>query len=42
MTMSRQMAALVTAAILTALTIAMPAQASTRGSQGRAQAGRIM
>ena len=42
MIMSRRMAALVAAAIVTALTIAMPAQASTRGSQGRAQAGRIV
>jgi Tol biopolymer transport system component len=42
MIMSRRMAALVAAAIVTTLTIAMPAQASTRGSQGRAQAGRIV
>jgi Tol biopolymer transport system component len=39
---SRRTAALVAAAILTALTLAIPAQAATRGSHGRAQAGRIV
>ena len=39
---SRRTAALVAAAILTALTVAIPAQAATRGSHGRAQAGRIV
>ena len=42
MIMSRRMAALVAAAIVTALMVAIPAQASTRGSPGRAQAGRIV
>ena len=42
MIMSKRAAALVAAAIVTALTFAVPAQAATRGSQGRAQAGRIV
>ena len=40
--MSRRIAALAAAATLTALTLAAPAQAATRGSPGRADAGRIV
>ena len=40
--MSKRLAALVVAAILTALTVAAPAQATTRGWPGPAQSGRIV
>ena len=40
--MSKRLAALVAAAILGALALAVPAQATTRGSPGGAQAGRIV
>ena len=40
--MSRRVAALVAASTLAALTVAVPAQATTRGSHGRAHAGRIV
>ena len=40
--MSKRLAALVAAAILSALAVAAPAQATTRGSPGGAQAGRIV
>jgi len=39
---SRRMAALAAVVTLTALTLAVPAQATTRGSDGRTQAGRIV
>ena len=42
MIMSKRVAALIAAATLTALTVAVPAQATTRGSQGQAHAGRIV
>jgi Tol biopolymer transport system component len=42
MIMSKPVAALIAAATLTALTVAVPAQATTRGSQGQAHAGRIV
>ena len=40
--MSKRLAVLVTGMILTALTVAAPAQAATHRSPGRAQAGRIV
>jgi hypothetical protein len=42
MIMSKPAAALIAAATLTALATAVPAQATTRGSQGQAHAGRIV
>jgi Tol biopolymer transport system component len=42
MIMSKPVATLIAAATLTALTVAVPAQATTRGSQGQAHAGRIV